>query len=245
MVHSVEFVLASGTEPVLANCAVIQWDEAEVEIDLASSAPRVAPGTPVLIRPSSTAAAKEAERDRQASGSQRAWRRGTVTGAEGRRVTIAIERVQPRDLRYWPRMIGGIGLGYAIVAKDRWELVAKRWLAWSEQPTEAAFFEPDPLMDFSAGGFRFDDVDRCHVDDRMLLKIKVPTSETVWRATARVVRVAPIPLEEREEPEGDEPARTHRVAIEFTSVPSGAVEALVAFTERLLDSQDLRLRKSV
>lgn len=237
MVQSVDFVLVSGTEPMFTDCALVAWGEELVEIDIAEGSPEVAPGVPVLIRPSMQGLRPDALSSTTGDPAQ-PWRHGTIAGARGRRISISIEHAKARDLRYWPRMIGGIGLAYAIVPRDRWDLAAKRWLAWSEQPPDAAFFEPDPLMDFSAGGFRFDDVERCVADDLMLLKIKVPTSDTTWRATARVVRVSPIPVDQRDEPEEGAPERTHHIAIEFTSVPPGAVEALVAFTERLQDLRD-------
>jgi hypothetical protein len=100
---------------------------------------------------------------------------------------------------------------------------------------EGEWWEPDPFMDFSGSGLKFEDRLHCEAGDLVLLELSIPPAETLWRATARVVRVEPI---EREGVEDADPATgdrepTHRVAIEFIDLPQEAAEALAAFTLKI------------
>jgi hypothetical protein len=93
-------------------------------------------------------------------------------------------------------------------------------------------------MDFSGSGLKFEDQERCAAGDTLLLELSVPPSDVWFRATAVVVRLLPIPPEEREMTErGDDgPAPTHQVAVHFTNLPAEAVEALMEFTLRVQDA---------
>ncbi|MCK6548726.1 PilZ domain-containing protein [Myxococcota bacterium] len=129
-------------------------------------------------------------------------------------------------------MHGGVSAAYQLVAAAEWSGESEAWLSAVGAPPPG-WHEPDPFMELSVGGLRFDDVDAAKVGDLALLSIRLPTSPTIWHATARVVRVDEIPVKEREEPELGHAQRTHRVAIEFLTINPKAIDALFEYTELL------------
>lgn len=140
------------------------------------------------------------------------------------------------DRRYWPRMNGGLEVSYRIVSPADWKDVSKAWLSSMGLPPPGdAFQEPDPFMEFSVGGLRFDDVEGAIAGDMLIAVIQVPDMPTAWHVTLRVIRVDEIPPREREEPMNGEPMRTHRIAVQFEDIPKRATEALIEYTERLQD----------
>jgi hypothetical protein len=145
-----------------------------------------------------------------------------VRSQQGRAVVLQIERMVPREAREYPRLMGRIPLRYRPAGDEA------AWMRGDDIP--GIDREPDALMSFSVTGLAFDDIDGVRVDDRLLLAFSVPGS-AVWRAVGRVVRVAPIPADERE-PDG---AATCRVAIAFESIPVEATKALLAYTTRMQD----------
>jgi hypothetical protein len=165
--------------------------------------------------------------------------KGLIAEAQGYRLRVETERVVPPDKRSFPRMYGGIHLRYRVLAPGETERDCGAWLAGAELPAwEGEWREPDPFMDFSGTGLRFEDELHCGRDDRMLIELKLPDSEHAWRTAARVVRVDPIRPDEWKQGEeaGQEPARTHQIAVEFIELPSDATEALTAFAMRIQEA---------
>ncbi|MDP2308423.1 MAG: hypothetical protein Q8P18_20560 [Pseudomonadota bacterium] len=87
---------------------------------------------------------------------------------------------------------------------------------------------PDPTMNFSPSGIAFDDIAICADGDVLLFELGIPGEPGRWRGGARVVRISPVPIDERDE----FVAATHRVAIALESFPDEGVTALAAYTER-------------
>lgn len=146
---------------------------------------------------------------------------------------VASRTVVRRDKRIFPRTWGGIRLRYQATRAD----AAAGWIDRGEAPS-GAWHTPDPFMDFSGSGLKFEDQERCAAGDTLLLELSIPPSDLWFRATARVVRLLPIPPEDRdmiERGEG-EPIPTHQVAVHFEHLPADAVEALMEFTLRVQDA---------
>jgi hypothetical protein len=144
----------------------------------------------------------------------------------------SIQARSGRDRRYWPRMHGGVSAAYRLIQPDDWAAESEAWLGSVGVPP-AGWHEPDPFMELSVGGLRFDDVEDAKVGDLALLSVRLPTSSTIWHATARVVRVDEIPAKEREDAEDGARQRTRRVAIEFLTINPKAIDALFEYTELL------------
>jgi hypothetical protein len=158
---------------------------------------------------------------------------GRVSSLARRRVTVATDRVVERDQRRYPRMVGGITLRYAVVPEDHGRALAA-WMA-GEAMDDLCWHAPDPFMQFSGGGLRFDDRLSCQPGDRLLLSLEIPTGQGPWRATARVLRTPRIPVDERDVPEGPT-TPTHRISLELIDLPEAAREALICFTERIQEA---------
>jgi len=220
----VEIFCLSVTPPVIRKGRATCHGEGPCEVVLEEPEPRLEPGMRVVLD----------------GGPDRDVRiRGRVAGMEGNRLRVETERVVPPDKRSFPRMHGGIHVRYRVLASGEAEKTASAWLEGRDAPgREGEWREPDPFMDFSGTGLRFEDELRCCKEDLMLIELRLPASEDLWRATARVVRVDPIrpeDLEGREEPK-KESAPTHQIAVQFVDLPTDATEALTAFGMRIQDA---------
>jgi len=88
---------------------------------------------------------------------------------------------------------------------------------------------PDPTMNFNHVGLAFDDVPACADGDLLLVELGVPGHDGRWRAGAHVLRISPIPIDERDE----FVHATHRIAVLLTALPDEARTALQDYTARL------------
>ncbi len=220
----VEIFCLSVTPPVIRKGRATCCGKGPCEVVLEEPEPRLEPGMRVVLD----------------GGPDRDIRiRGRVAGMEGNRLQVEAERVVPPDKRSFPRMYGGIHVRYRVLDSDEPEKTLSTWLDGGEDSgTEGEWREPDPFMDFSGTGLRFEDELRCSRGDLMLIELRLPASEDLWRATARVVRVDPIrpeDLEGRVETK-KEPFSTHQIAVQFVELPTDATEALTAFGMRIQDA---------
>ncbi len=155
---------------------------------------------------------------------------GTIGEVQGTLLRVESGRVVRRDKRIFPRMFGGIRLRYLVTDPSQ----VASWMEGSAVDSDG-WREPDPFMDFSGSGLKFEDGEHCKAGDTLLMELSIPATEGSFRATASVVRVIPISEEEREHAERDPgaPIPTHEIAVHFLELPSEAVEALMAFTLRV------------
>jgi hypothetical protein len=165
--------------------------------------------------------------------------KGQVVAVSGSRFRVESERLVLPDKRSFPRVMGGIRVRYRVVSGKGAKAAASAWLKGDDKPrAEGEWWEPDPFMDFSGSGLKFDDRLHCKVGDELLLQLQVPPGREVWRATARVVRLDPLPPPAQDELDEiqRELAPTHQIAIQFVELPPEASEALSAFTLRVQDA---------
>lgn len=154
----------------------------------------------------------------------------TLLGRRDGRLLVQVVRVPTADKREYPRMHGGITLRYhRLPTTDRADAV-DAWLRGGKPSSEE--HEPDPFMNFSVTGLAFDDVVTCAEGDQLGFLLTVPGAPHTWRGVAEVVRVAKIPIDERDE---SIPA-THRIAVNFVELPDEARVALGKHTERIQEA---------
>lgn len=162
---------------------------------------------------------------------------GTVSEIQGRRLRIETGRVIPEEKRAFPRMPGGIRLRYCSLSGKEAEKACRAWMSGGGGTWwDVEWREPDPFMDFSASGLRFEDARACRVGDTVLLELQVPGAAETWRAVARVVRVEAVERESAAADSGGENAGRapgYAIAVHFTDLPAGARAALGAFTLRI------------
>jgi len=146
-------------------------------------------------------------------------------------ITCTPKVVKEPERRYYPRLFGGIQLRYKVLRGQDASEVAARWIAHGTTKDSSQWLSPDEFMNFSVTGLAFDTTTGTTADDLLLLDLSFRRKPERFRATGRVVRVLPIPEDERD-PEiqvGGEPV-SQRVAIDFQELPSGARAELVAMT---------------
>lgn len=220
----VEILCLSVTPPVIRRGRVTCPGKGPCEVVLEEAEPRLEPGMRVVLD----------------GGPDRPFRiKGLIANAEGASLRIETERVVPPDKRSFPRMYGGVHIRYRVLGPGEADKGASAWLSGEEMPGgEGEWREPDPFMDFSGTGLRFEDRHPCKPEDRMLIELRLPSSKDSWRTTARVVRVDPIRSDELEAggEVGKDPAPTHQIAVQFLDIPPEATEALTEFAMRIQDA---------
>jgi hypothetical protein len=220
----VEIVCLSVTPPVLRKGRATCHEGGPCEVVLEEPEPRLEPGMRVVVD----------------GGPDRAFRiKGLIAAIAGNRMRLETERVVPADKRSFPRMHGGIHVRYRVLKAGEAGAVSSRWVSGERTPLkEGEWREPDPFMDFSGTGLRFEDELHCKPEDLLLIELALPSSKESWHATARVVRVDPIRAEDLEgsvEDKGKGTA-THQIAVQFVVLPLEATEALTAFAMRIQDA---------
>lgn len=151
----------------------------------------------------------------------------TVETREGSTLQARERSVQVPDKRVYPRLAGGIPLRYRVVDPADFD-THHAWLL-DKPPVDDSWHTPDPFMNFSVTGLRFDDAENCADGDLLLCELGVPGDDRRWRALARVIRVSPISPDRRDRPVD----ATHHVAVQFDRLPDEAAEALTHYTLRL------------
>lgn len=212
----VSIVHAASDPPLLVKGRVVAQEGELLDMDVPSGTPSLGSGESLVL---------DFPRD---AGVARAIVH--VASHEGTRVRARIVKVPVSDQREYPRMHGGIRLRYCIVPAGQEDAASDAWLR-SGTPT-GPFYDPDPFMNFSATGLAFEDKDHAKEGEVILCSLGVPGDPHDWRATADVVRVMRIPIDERDE--GVD--ATHRVAVHFRDLPDEAREALRRHTLRIQEA---------
>ena len=153
-------------------------------------------------------------------------RTGTITslseGGDGQySVEFTDHQKHAADKRDFPRLHAGIPLSYRIADSGQ----AAAWIAG--EAIAGDWIEPDPYMNFSVGGLRFDAPDRMEGGELLIIKLRVGDDSPEWRATGTVVRVFEVPAGS---------AASCSVAVSFEALPIDAREALSDLTLQIQDS---------
>ena len=210
----VNLVQAAVDPPAMAHGTVVKVSGDELEIDLDTDAPTFKLGSSLVV---------EFGRDSSLPRAIVVPLRQT----EGR-IVVRVRRVPPPDHREYPRVEGAVHVVWHVSPQGDGGVTA--WTIGA--PPTGPQYTPDPFMNFSATGLLFEDVDACREGDTLLFVLRIPRAPKEWRGAARVVRVTPIPDEERD------PAltATHRIAVHFTHLAEDAVEALRQHTLRIQEA---------
>ena len=136
---------------------------------------------------------------------------------EDGKLILQFSQVHQRDKRSFPRHYGNIPLKFFPAPDEQFELMSKQWLSETIDTTDQ-WICPEPFMNFSLGGLSFEHSEPLPVQLSLLLELSIGQSSKTWRALGRVVRCIEI---------NDQ---NFDIAIEFTSLPEGALEELSDFT---------------
>jgi hypothetical protein len=125
------------------------------------------------------------------------------------------------DKRDFPRLHAGLPVQYMCASPPE----AAAWIAGEQ--VSGSWHEPDPYMNFSVGGLRFDVSAPLDAGDLLLIALQIGDEQTQWRATGRVVRT----FEETASKDA-----VGSVAVSFEHLPADALEALSRLTLQIQES---------
>ena len=164
------------------------------------------------------------------------WAYGRVVSVEPD-VVVEVRGTTRSDRREFFRVEGSIHCKYQVLKGPGHELARERWIQHGIA-ADVTWLTPDPFMDFSASGLKFQHTETCAADDVLLLEVGIPGTDKTYRTTAHVVRLFQLSEEERDELAlaGGTGSATHAVAIHFLEIAPEAIEALVMWTESIQES---------
>ena len=200
-------ICASGKTPIMANGTLLSRAETEVTVQCDASAAAIEQGAKVVLTFD--------------EGGER-WT-GVVDTVENHDGNIHLRVVAPNahtsDKRDYPRLHAGLPIRYRVGTPND----ASDWLTGTA--VEDHWHTPDPYMNFSVSGLRFEVTEDIREGQLLLISLRIGESESVWRTTATVIRVF----------EGD--ASTHRTAaVSFKHLPDDALSALSDLTLQIQET---------
>ena len=205
---TVRIVCTQGDQPILVNGTLTTGPVGRLTVECGRNAGSLAVGAKVVV---TVEAAAESQRCIVASVEHDA--------NDGIRLTLDNEAVHSNDKRDYPRLFAGLPIRFRPTSESE----AAAWA--SGEPIGGHWSEPDPYMNFSVGGLRFDCADPLTEGAALAIELSIGDGATLWRVTARVVRVF--------EAAGDRPAS---VAVSFVHLPDGARDALTSLTLQIQET---------
>ena len=201
---------------------VVRFSDGAYDIDLEDDAPDLEVGSRLVLN------LREGARRRVTA---------TIRSRDGLRLLAEEHRATVPDNRDYPRLAGGVPLRYRLADPTRVDTEVDRWMSGEDDPAHPSVWRtPDPFMNFSVTGLRFDDEALVASGDILLCEIGIGASSERWRAVANVVRVAELAPGEREQVVGERYA-THSIAVHFIALPPDAGDALTHYAIRLQRAQ--------
>ena len=191
----------------MANGVVLSRTEAAVTLQCDESAARIDTGAKVVLT---------------FGGGNERWTglvEQVAAAANGVQIRLVTPNAHAADKRDYPRLHAGIPLRYRIATDEEGTL----WIAGAD--LESGWQTPDPYMNFSVSGLRFEVTDQVQEEQLLLIELRIGESAKEWRATARVIRVF-------EGQNGDHSS----AAVSFEHLPTDALAALSDLTLQIQDT---------
>jgi len=141
------------------------------------------------------------------------------TTAGGIALSVVSQARHEADKRDFPRLHAGLPIRYRAATDSE----AGQWIAG--EAVGGAWMEPDPYMNFSVGGLRFECDNGIAEGDLLIIELRIGGTSKVWRATGRVIRSF--------EATGND---GRSVAVSFDHLPSDALNALSELTLQIQES---------
>jgi len=206
----VRIFCAQGEVPLMVNGAISSHSDAGVQLHCESGASKLQHGAKVVL----TITGSEEKRT------------GTITGlveaADGTFVVDFTDHERhSADKRDFPRLHAGLPISYMPATTES----AQAWV--DGESVDGEWTTPDPYMNFSVSGLRFDAAHNLKQGDLLNITLQIGGADESWRVTGRVVRVFEVPV--------DSPAACS-VAVSFEHLPTDALDALSDLTLQIQDS---------
>jgi len=159
---SVDIVNVSSPSLRTHHGTVVRFSQAMYDIDLDEDAPDLEVGTRLVLN--------------LLSGVRRRVT-ATIREREGMHLRAQEHRATAPDNRHYPRLAGGVPLRYRVADSRRLDQEIDRWMTGEDDPAPpSAWRTPDPFMNFSVTGLRFDDEALVEADDALLCELGIAGS---------------------------------------------------------------------
>ncbi len=159
---------------------------------------------------------------------------GTVTNVQanddsGFNIEVSKESVHQKDMRDFPRLWAGLPIRYqnASQAPGDTEKIVTAWNTGGS--ADGIWFTPDPYMNFSVGGLRFNAPPSVKDGDVLLIELCLVEGGSTWRTTGKVMRVFDDLHDTEQGPQNS-------VAVAFTDLPAEALNGLSELTLQIQDT---------
>ncbi len=200
-------ICAGGEMPIMVSGTLVSRSDDDVTVHCQDNASALNPGAKVVLTFD--------------EGNER-WT-GVVDGLQPVEGGIAVHVISPNahaaDKRDYPRLHAGLPIRYRVAQDGE----AAAWTNGADLAGD--WHTPDPYMNFSVSGLRFDVHPEVNDGDLLLLELRIGEDSPTWRATARVIRVF--------EGGGQQSAN---VAVSFVDLPEDAQAALSELTLQIQES---------
>ena len=207
MSAAARIICASGNTPIMADGTVVERSESAVSIVCGENARAIEQDAKVVLT---------------FDGGSERWT-GVVEAVSNTDKGVHIRVVTPNahstDKRDYPRLHGGLPIQYRIANEQE----ATQWIEGST--FDDKWQTPDPYMNFSVSGLRFEVHDEVQASQLLLIDLRIGESTDSWRTTARVIRVF----------EGSDNAKS-TAAVSFVHLPDEALSALSDLTLQIQES---------
>ena len=205
---AVRILSATGDCPLLVDGVITDRDNDQFDVHCSSGADGLTMGDKVVLT-------IEGE-----SGNLRCIIKSKADATEGGFALSVISQARHEaDKRDFPRLHAGLPVRYRAASDTE----ASQWIAG--EPVGGEWVEPDPYMNFSVGGLRFECDSEIASGDLLIIELRVGESSPLWRTTGRVIRTFA--------------ATDHdgcSVAVSFEHLPADALNALSELTLQIQES---------
>ncbi len=215
----VRILCTSGDAPLMVEGELTQSSDVQLTVRGAPNAAELSVGDRVILD------FPHSERERVTGAVQ------DVTAVDDGGYDIAISDgvSRQRDKRDFPRLYAGLPIRYQVVADAECSDGASRIVTWvgGGDAQGGDWHTPDPFMNFSIGGLRFEGLRSLEEGTTLLIDLALDAEGQRWQIAGKVIRIWP--------PEEEE-AQTRPVAIAFEHLPEDAREALSDLTLRIQET---------
>lgn len=218
MSKTVRVLSTSGEVPVMVNGTVLDDTDSTLVVQYSGNAGALASGAKVVL-------SFDDGTDKVS---------GTVTNVESSgnsdcTIQVSKETVHQRDMRDFPRLWAGLPIRYQNASKASANTEEIR-TAWNEKgASDGVWYTPDPYMNFSVGGLRFNAPPSVEESDVLLIELRLSEGGAAWRTTGKVMRVFDDLHETDQGPQNS-------VAVAFIDLPADALDGLSDLTLQIQDT---------
>ena len=205
---AVRILSAQGDRPLLIDGVITERDNDQFDVHCSSGADGLTMGDKVVLT-------IEGE-----SGNLRCIIASKAEATEGGfALSVVGQARHEADKRDFPRLHAGLPIRYRAAS----EAEASQWIAG--EAVGGDWVEPDPYMNFSVGGLRFECTSEMAPGDLLIMELRVGDSGPLWHTTGRVIRVFTAT---------EQAGRS--VAVSFEHLPTEALNALSELTLQIQES---------